>query len=1324
MSNDLRWKTFVGKRLLSSRTKRAAFAVAAIVLIASGLLVEGLIKPARGAAVTQNIVPVASVSAASFVGSPAPLAPNSIVAAFGTQLATGTLIAPSQPLPTTLNGTTVTVNGTAAPLFFVSSGQVNYLAPPNLAVGDAQVVITSTLSNGDQVISKGQMKIASSAPALFTANSNGFGAPAAVTGRVNASGQFVFDPNPPFEADPLHPGQVVPAPVDVGTNDQPAFFILFGTGLRNASNVKALIGGVEVAVAPTAAPGFTGLDQINVQIPVSLKGSGIVDLTLVASGVSSNVVNVNLAGTPNNNLSITGFSVTDPALVGQTVNIQGSGFSTTANQNIVRFGGAEARVIAATASQLTVIIPFGAESGRVTVQTMQGETRSSGTFRVRTSISGMVQSTGSVSLPPAPLDGVTVRLVGANLSVRTNPQGSFVLPDLAPGGALIEVDGGTNNTNPPFPRVTLKTTVRPDRDNQFAQPISLQQINGGSGNVGGGPGVAAIAARGAEIFAALKQREPANANEPAEKEQTNPGKNITISNRGVTLEIPIGTGVRFPDGKTSGLMQLTVIEKSRLPGITPPVGVYSSNIAQITPLGSTFSPGASLSFPNPDQTNLGPGAKVDLFRYDFINGVFVKRGTATVSADRTRVVSDGRIVDVASFWFAGATTGVTTVTGRVINGLGFPVSGAIVGVNGRAARSDQNGGFSIPDVATAGVAQVQAEAVLPQQFGAPPRGTSSLTNVVANGVTNVGTIALSNTNQAGLVLSPFVIDFASNSPPAKLEVTLTQPAPTGGLAVALSTDASAVATVPASVTIPAGQTTASFNLTRVGPGVALIGARATLSGNALETIAIATVARSAPTLASVAPNSAAVGATITMTGSGLSSTADNNYVFFVRNGVIVGLPDPDQNQIVIDSQNRPALRVKVPGISAGAVNIVVAAIDDVTGVFTDPSAPIAFNVTASAIAAPRLTSVAPTSGKPRDQIRLNGSGFGPAPRDNRVVFNQSGQNGQTSEARILLAGPTQLILEVPGFNLTKGAATIYAQRIDANGAPSNQSNLLDFTITAEAAPPARPSITAVFNAQTQAPRGRDGETIRVLGTNFGTNYFILDTDSLFSDLPLITILLFYQNNQLVNFAIPNNAQDGTQLTALIPTGLSQGPVQITAATFDLETGLISDESLPFQDFSITVGSIRRIDEDEPNDSPDTATQVSIPLIVDGRAALGDFASLSIQFDDGTTERLHDLFFLPLDKTTAMTVTLNFNSPADLDLFILQRNADGSFSLVGRSTRKQSTFEQLSGSLPAGNYLIAVGAYSGSSRYSLSLTAGAGQTALEAGEMKKAVEVKR
>lgn len=1307
--------TIHGIRALSALNNMSNFKTRLIYSIAITLTLAALLDltwrvfvPGEALAATtiQNSVSVASVSAASFVGAPATIAKNSIVAAFGTQLATGVQLATSQPLPTTLLSTTVTVGGTPAPLFFVSPNQVNYLIPPNAADGDAEVVVTSIAANGDQIVSRGQVKIAPVVPAIFTANASGSGAPAAVTGRVNASGQFVFDATLPFEPDPLHPGQFLPAPIDVGTTSQPAFLILYCTGARNAAagSVKAVIGGVEVPVTPVAAPGFTGLDQVNLQLPVSLKGSGIVDVSIVANGISSNSAQVNLAGAAAAGLTISGFSVADGAIAGQTVIINGSGFSTTANQNIVRFGAAQGLVIASSATQITVIVPFNAESGQVSVQTPQGETRSAALFKVRTSISGIVQSTGSASSPPAPLEGVTIRVVGKNISVRTNPQGVFVIPDLSQGAEQIEVDGGTTGANPPYPRVTLKATIRADRDNQFPQPISLQQITGGSGGVSGGfTGDDQSSAIGRLVFETLRRQQPVGSNQrpsAAGLLAQLPAKSVVITHRGVTLEIPIGASVKFPDGKSNGQVQLTVLEKSRLPGVNLPTGVYSANIAQITPLGTEFSPGASLSFPNPDLSRLGPGAKVDLYRFDFKSGSFIKRGTGTVTSDRASVVSDGRMVDLASYWLAAAPSGVTTVTGRVIDALGLPVAGAKVTANGRSSASDQNGGFSIADVATVGVTQVQVEAVLPRQWGASPRGASALINVVVGGITNVGSIAIGSTRQVGLALSPFAINFASNSSTAKMDVTLTQPAQTGGLNVTLASDDTQVATVPASVTIPAGQTTASFNVTRAGAGVALITARATVSSNALATIAVVTIANSAPKLTGVSPGSAPPGAKITLTGSGFSVIPNNNIVSFARPGAPLTILDPDENEIVRDAAGQPSLRVEVPEIAPGAAQIVVATVDDFTGVISNTSLPINFTITQSGLSAPTLASASPAQGKPRDQITINGGGFSAIASENLVIFRQGFIE---TEARIVRSSATQLFVLVPSSGVGKGPATIVARRVAQNGARSGLSNALNFTITEDTSQPAKPTLASV-NVVGGGPRGRNGDPIIATGTGFGRNFLGAQIGGVGNDEPLISILLFYQNNQLINFMLPIAAIGGTQITSIIPTGLSAGAALITTVTFDLDSGLISEESNAVN-FTITAGSLRRIDEDEPNDDLDLATEVSLQTIVDGRAAKGDPGQLRVEFNDGASENLVDLFLLSLDSPTTLTFTLAFNQTADLDLFVLRVNANGDIERIAESTRKQSTIEQLVGGLSAGDYYIAVGAFSGSSAYALELRQG-------------------
>nr|MDQ3013633.1 hypothetical protein [Acidobacteriota bacterium] len=236
----------------------------------------------------------ASVSAASFLGTE--LASESIVAAFGVNLATSLQIASSVPLPTTLAGTTVSVKdsvGTTrlAPLFFVAPTQVNYQMPPGTANGVATVTITS----GDGKTSAGEKQIAVVAPGLFTASATGQGPPAATVLRLKANGQQLFEPLARFDA---AQNKFVPIPIDLGPEGEQVFIILFGTGFRFNSGLASVgvkIGGTDSEVLYAGvAPDFIGLDQSNVRIARSLIGRGEVDLVTTVNGKVANTVRVSI----------------------------------------------------------------------------------------------------------------------------------------------------------------------------------------------------------------------------------------------------------------------------------------------------------------------------------------------------------------------------------------------------------------------------------------------------------------------------------------------------------------------------------------------------------------------------------------------------------------------------------------------------------------------------------------------------------------------------------------------------------------------------------------------------------------------------------------------------------------------------------------------------------------------------------------------------------------------------------------------------------------------------------------------------------------------
>jgi endoglucanase len=220
------------------------------------------------------------------------VAPDSLVAGYGSGLASGVLQATTLPLPTTLGDTRVNVTDSAgtvwpAPLLYVSGRQVNYLVPSGVAAGLANV---SVLDNG-AAVSSGILQVQPIAPGIFSANSNGQGVAAAYIQRVLPDGT-VSAPEP-VAAYNTAQGQFVPVPI--AFNGDQLVLVLFGTGLdqATASNTTVTVSYAPVTVNYAGAQGqYVGEDQINVQLPSSLAGSGEVPVQVTVGGVPANPVTI------------------------------------------------------------------------------------------------------------------------------------------------------------------------------------------------------------------------------------------------------------------------------------------------------------------------------------------------------------------------------------------------------------------------------------------------------------------------------------------------------------------------------------------------------------------------------------------------------------------------------------------------------------------------------------------------------------------------------------------------------------------------------------------------------------------------------------------------------------------------------------------------------------------------------------------------------------------------------------------------------------------------------------------------------------------------
>ncbi len=215
------------------------------------------------------------------------------VTLFGWNMAGDTEMAVGE-LQQTLAGTSVTVTdstgvGKPALLNYASPGQVNLLLPSGLTPGTATLKLTNKA--GQQVTAT--LVIAAAAPGLFSADSTGAGMPAGSALLVGPDG--TRSEQALATVDPVN-GRVTPVRVDMGAEGSHLFLVLYGTALRGRSSLESVQVRVgDALITPLfagAQPTFAGLDQINVELPRSLAGRGLVDVTVVADGRESNTLQI------------------------------------------------------------------------------------------------------------------------------------------------------------------------------------------------------------------------------------------------------------------------------------------------------------------------------------------------------------------------------------------------------------------------------------------------------------------------------------------------------------------------------------------------------------------------------------------------------------------------------------------------------------------------------------------------------------------------------------------------------------------------------------------------------------------------------------------------------------------------------------------------------------------------------------------------------------------------------------------------------------------------------------------------------------------------
>jgi uncharacterized protein (TIGR03437 family) len=208
----------------------------------------------------------------------APLAPGMIVQIYGSNLASQVMLSSTIPLTTALNNTSVIIGGIAAPLYFVSPGQINAQVPFELKSGTSYQVIVN--ANG-AFSTPNSIQIAADAPGVAAFSSGG------IIAEHSADGSLVTD------AAPAAPGEVIVFYVSgMGLTDNPV-----GDGqpspgsptLARATDPPTLtLNGANVPVSFAGlVPTLVGLYQVNFQVPANAP-NGDLQLVLTQTGGQSN----------------------------------------------------------------------------------------------------------------------------------------------------------------------------------------------------------------------------------------------------------------------------------------------------------------------------------------------------------------------------------------------------------------------------------------------------------------------------------------------------------------------------------------------------------------------------------------------------------------------------------------------------------------------------------------------------------------------------------------------------------------------------------------------------------------------------------------------------------------------------------------------------------------------------------------------------------------------------------------------------------------------------------------------------------------------------
>jgi uncharacterized protein (TIGR03437 family) len=238
----------------------------------------------KSGASVPTIMPGGVVNAANFAAL-APVAAGSIATVFGDFLSTPFTRATTATLPTSLAGVSIQIGGLAAPLFAVSSTQINFQVPWELA---SKTSVPLTVTVNGQTSAAETVSLAPVAPGIFTTDGQFFGQGAI----IDENFRLVDATNPAIAGKTVL--QIFCTGLGAVSNQPPTGSPARSDALSQTPITPViLIGPAQAQVLFSGlAPGSVGEYQINVLVPPGAQKGTAVPIQMFAGGGVPNIVTI------------------------------------------------------------------------------------------------------------------------------------------------------------------------------------------------------------------------------------------------------------------------------------------------------------------------------------------------------------------------------------------------------------------------------------------------------------------------------------------------------------------------------------------------------------------------------------------------------------------------------------------------------------------------------------------------------------------------------------------------------------------------------------------------------------------------------------------------------------------------------------------------------------------------------------------------------------------------------------------------------------------------------------------------------------------------